>query len=96
MMGKLSDEEEDRTEGLSDMDLFLEDVARGIYKDIETLKRKFADFDWHGEDRDRRFFYLKCAMDLAWRQILDYRIQCYEAALMTTVDRAVEDVFDKF
>ena len=56
MMGKLSDEEEDRTEGLSDMDLFLEDVARGIYKDIETLKRKFADFDWHGEDRDRRFF----------------------------------------
>ena len=70
----------------------LEVVATGIFENIGRVKGEMSVFDWHGDGRDRRFFYLKCAMDEIWNQILEYRGMCWESELMQTSGNLVEEI----
>jgi hypothetical protein len=74
------------------VDEHLETVATGIFENIGRVKDEMAGFDWHGDGRDRRFFYLKCAMDEIWNQILEYRGMCWESELMQTSGNLVEEI----
>ena len=62
-----------------------EQIATDIFQNIESLKGKVSEFDWHDDDessdRDRRFFVLKNEMDNIWAEIKKYRADCWESGL---------------
>ena len=55
-----------------------EEIATGIFNEIENLKRSFSAFEWHGDRRDERLFTLKITLDQIWDRVRNYRNNSFE------------------
>ena len=73
-----------------------ESMATNIFEQIERIKGKFSNFDWHGDGRDRKFFAFKVAMDGIWEQIQKYRGQCWEAEMEPEAEKLADEMLWPF
>lgn len=85
-------ERESRDDGYSENGEYFEEIAKEIFDNIEHIKHKFSEFDWHGDKRDRRFFAFKLAIDAIWDRVRKYRAECWEMTLKQEAKRVADNM----